>query len=178
MLVDCLFIVLVSIFTSFLAEGISWLLIYRTESYQKLRSTIDKTAKKLEKSKDSVVDVTKQKSKGKKVQRQEENLKNSNTSMTYVKMKSFFAVGFTMVTIFGLLNSHFDGRVVAKLPFQPLSLISGITHRNLLGKDLTDCAMVFVYILCSMSFRSNIQKLLGFAPPKGASNLSLFPTPK
>lgn len=47
----------------------------------------------------------------------------------------------------------FDGRVVAKLPFVPLSYIQGLSHRNLLGEDYTDCSFIFLYILCTMSIR-------------------------
>lgn len=52
-----------------------------------------------------------------------------------------------------LLSYRFDGRVVAKLPFIPLSYIQGVSHRNLLGEDYTDCSFIFLYILCTMSIR-------------------------
>ncbi|CAG2182551.1 unnamed protein product, partial [Oppiella nova] len=66
----------------------------------------------------------------------------------------------------------FDGRVVAKLPFIPISLIQGLSHRNLSGEDYTDCSFIFLYILCTMSIRQNIQKLLGFSPSRAASKQS------
>ena len=47
----------------------------------------------------------------------------------------------------------FDGRVVAKLPFVPHSWIQGLSHRNLMGTDFTDCSFIFLYILCTMSVR-------------------------
>ncbi|KAH3891631.1 hypothetical protein DPMN_015736 [Dreissena polymorpha] len=61
------------------------------------------------------------------------------------------------------------GREVAKLPFVPISFIQGIYHRNLAGEDCTDCSFIFLYILCTMSIRQNIQKLLGLAPSRAAS---------
>ncbi len=42
----------------------------------------------------------------KKVNKYEESLKNMNQSMQMVKMKSMFAVGITMITLFGILNSR------------------------------------------------------------------------
>ena len=68
-----------------------------------------------------------------------------------------------------MFNSIFDGRVVAKLPFTPIYWIQGLSHRNLLGDDMTDCSSIFLYILCTMSIRQNIQKALGFAPSRAAS---------
>jgi hypothetical protein len=43
---DLLLIILASLFSTLLAEGISWVLIYRTASYQLLKASIDKTTKK------------------------------------------------------------------------------------------------------------------------------------
>lgn len=60
----------------------------------------------------------------------------------------------------------FDGRPVAKLPFEPIPLLRGISHRNLPGNDYTDSSMIFFYVLCSMAIRPNLQKLFGTTPPK------------
>lgn len=86
-----------------------------------------------------------------------------------VRMKSMFAIGFCFTALMGMFNSIFDGRVVAKLPFTPLSYIQGLSHRNLLGDDTTDCSFIFLYILCTMSIRQNIQKILGLAPSRAAT---------
>ncbi|XP_026952663.1 calcium load-activated calcium channel isoform X3 [Sagmatias obliquidens] len=102
-------------------------------------------------------------------QRQEEKLKNNNRDLSMVRMKSMFAIGFCFTALMGMFNSIFDGRVVAKLPFTPLSYIQGLSHRNLLGDDTTDCSFIFLYILCTMSIRQNIQKILGLAPSRAAT---------
>ncbi len=54
----------------------------------------------------------------------------------------------------------FDGRVVAKLPFVPISWLQGISHRNLMGDDYTDCSFLFLYILSTMFVRQ-VRILLG-----------------
>lgn len=64
--------------------------------------------------------------------------------LIYVLLNTFWLLFF---------HSSFDGRVVAKLPFVPLSYIQGLSHRNLLGEDYTDCSFIFLYILCTMSIR-------------------------
>jgi len=53
----------------------------------------------------------------------------------------------------------------------PLPLIRGLTHRNLPGSDYTDCSFFFLYMLCSMAIRPNVQKLLGFTPPKTSGGM-------
>ncbi|RXG69484.1 Calcium load-activated calcium channel [Armadillidium vulgare] len=155
---DTIFIVIISICTALFGEGLTWLLVYRTEKYQKLKA---------EKKKESHGEMADRQQK-KKIEREEEKLKNSNRDLSMVKMKSMFAIGFAFTALLSMFNSIFDGRVVAKLPFTPLSWLQGLSHRNLLGQDYTDCSFIFLYILCTMSIRQNIQKLLGFAPSRTA----------
>ena len=92
-------------------------------------------------------------------------------------MKSMFAIGFAFTSLLSMFNSIFDGKVVAKLPFTPVSWIQGLSHRNLMGQDFTDCSFIFLYILCTMSIRKNIQKALGFAPSRAASKQTSMWTP-
>ncbi|KAG3258844.1 calcium load-activated calcium channel isoform X2 [Halichoerus grypus] len=148
MFADTLLIVFISVCTALLAEGITWVLVYRTDKYKRLKAEVEKQSKK---------------------QRQEEKLKNNNRDLSMVRMKSMFAIGFCFTALMGMFNSIFDGRVVAKLPFTPLSYIQGLSHRNLLGDDTTDCSFIFLYILCTMSIRQNIQKILGLAPSRAAT---------
>eukprot|EP01018_Ginkgo_biloba_P018117 Gb_33770 [translate_table: standard] len=174
---DSLLILSISIASAFLCEGISWLLIYRTSSYKSLRSTIDRTTKKLETMKTNTPSSIAKKSKTKKMDRFENSLKESSRDLSFSKFKSGGVVAVVLIIVFGLLNSLFEGKPVAKLPFTPLPFIQKMSHRGLSGDDPTDCSMVFFYFLCSMSIRSNLQKFLGFAPPRGAANTGLFPIP-
>lgn len=165
MLFDSLFIIVISISTALLGEGFTWLLVYRTEKYQRLKAEIEKQSKRLDKRKENIGELV-DKSVKRKLDREEERLKANNRDLAMVKMKSMFFVGFAFTAILGMFNSIFHGRVVAKLPFTPLGFIQGLSHRNLPGDDLTDCSFIFLYVLCTMSIRSNIQKILGFAPSR------------
>lgn len=168
MLADTLLIVFISVCTALLGEGLTWLLVYRTEQYQKLKAEVEKQTKRLEKQKEMTGEVA-ERSVKKKLERQEERLKTQNRDLSLVKMKSMFAIGFAFTALLSMFNSIFEGRVVAKLPFTPISWLQGLSHRNLSGDDFTDCSFIFLYILCTMSIRQNIQKMLGFAPSRAAS---------
>ena len=67
---------------------------------------------------------------------------------------------------FFALKTHYDGVVLARLPFEPFGLVHGISHRNLPGTDVRDCGIIFIYMLCSMCIKPNLQRALGHAPPK------------
>lgn len=168
---DTILIVFISVCTALLGEGLSWLTVYRTEEYQKLKAEIERQSKKLEKRKEAHGD-TLDKQQKKKIERGEERLKNNNRDLLLVKMKSVFATCFTFAALFSMFNSIFDGKVVARLPFVPISWIQGVSHVNLPGDDYTECSFIFLYILCTMSIKQNIQKMLGFIPSRTASKQS------
>ncbi|KAF3619596.1 hypothetical protein FXO38_32861 [Capsicum annuum] len=177
---DSLTLVGISICTAIICEAISYLLIYRTTSYKQLKYSIDKASKKLEtmKTGEPTPSLTTKKSKTKKIDRVESSLKESTRDLSLFKFKSGFVVAFVLFMVFGFLNSLFEGKVVAKLPFVPFRLVQKMSHRGLPGDDMTDCSMAFLYFLCSISIRTNLQKFLGFAPPRGsAAGAGLFPMP-
>ncbi len=188
---DGILIILISIFTAFLGEGVTWLLVsqttlylencnepgatknffqvYRTDKYKKLKIEIEKQSKKLEKLKETFGDSLLDKQQKKKIERDEEKLKINSRDLSLVKMKSMFATGFAFTALLSMFNSIFDGKIVARLPFVPISFITGLSHRNLPGNDYTECSFIFLYILCTMSIRQNVQKLLGFSPSRSAN---------
>lgn len=176
---DSLIILAISFASAMICETVSWILIYRTDSYKSLRSTIDRASRKLEvmKGTGSSAGSSSKNSKVKKMDRLESSLKESSRDLSFTKFKSGGVVAVILVVVFGLLNSLFEGKAVAKLPFSPIPFVQRMSHRGLHGDDPTDCAMVFLYFLCSISIRSNLQKLLGFAPPRNAANTGMFPMP-
>ncbi|KAL5706206.1 hypothetical protein ACHQM5_024406 [Ranunculus cassubicifolius] len=105
---DSLIVVFISICTAFLCE-----IIYRTSSYKSLRSSIDKASKKLETMK-TVVELTKKTKTKKKIDRVESSLKESTRDLSLSKFKSGAVVAVVLFVVFGLLNSLFEGKSVAK----------------------------------------------------------------
>jgi calcium load-activated calcium channel len=183
---DSLSVVAISAATAVLCEVISWLLIYRTATYNSLRASIERHSRKLDAMKSGGSSAAASSgaqpagsSRAKKMDRVETNLKDAARELSLAKLKSGAVVAAVLFVVFGLLNSLFEGRAVAKLPFAPVPLVQRMSHRGLPGNDPTDCSMVFLYFLCSMSIRTNLQKLLGFAPPRAAASAGggLFPMP-
>ncbi|KAJ3672849.1 hypothetical protein LUZ60_006223 [Juncus effusus] len=172
---DAVTVLTISFFTAVLCEAISWILIYRTSSYKSLRQSIDRASKKLDSLKSP---SNKSAPNSKKLDRVESSLKESTRDLQMAKFKSGGVVAGVLIVVFGLLNSMFEGRVIAKLPFEPFPLVRKMSHRGIHGSDWTDCSMVFLYFLCSISIRTNLQKFLGFAPPRGApAGGGFFPMP-
>ncbi|KAI6227038.1 Phenylalanyl-tRNA synthetase beta subunit [Aphelenchoides besseyi] len=170
MLSDCILIIAIAVFTALLGEGLTYILVYRSDEYKRLKSTMERKTKRLEKQKETVTSGQKQQKK--KIEREEERLKATNRDLSMFRMKSMLAIGFVFTALLSTFSSIFEGRVVAKLPFEPISFVQGISHRNLSGEDYTDCSFIFLYILCTMSIRQNLQKALGFAPSRAIGRQS------
>lgn len=162
--IDPLMVMLAATFTAALAEGLSWALIYRNDEYKQVKKNIESLTKQLEREKEKVVTATKQKTQEKKISKTDSMLKNTNQQLNSSKMKSTMIIALFMIAFMSTLSSTYQGVVVAKLPFVPFSMLQGITHRNLPGDDLTDCSMIFIYLLTSFLVRNNIQKIFGFSP--------------
>lgn len=105
--------------------GLTWLLVYRTEKYKKLKNEVEKRCKKcknfviiflmissiskkifsiVEKKKETMGETSDRQQK-KKLEREEEKLKNHNRDLSMVKMKSMFAIGITFTALLSMFNS-------------------------------------------------------------------------
>ena len=168
-------VLLVSVFaiaglSTLLAELLNYYLVYNKDEYQALVSTLKSLNKKLEKVNENLTGITKAQEKKKSML--EENIKMKSTELTMKKFKSTFVIGILSIVTISYFSSYFSGRVVLKLPFTPIGLFQGITHRGIEGEDYTQTGFVFVYILSSMFVRSNVQKIFGFEGPQ--TSLSPF----
>ncbi|PWA71635.1 transmembrane and coiled-coil domains protein 1 [Artemisia annua] len=77
--------------------------------------------------------TSKKTSKVKKLDRVELNLKESNRDLSLFKFKSGAVVAFVLFVVFGFLNSLFEGKTVAKLPFVPFRIVQKMSHREVFG---------------------------------------------
>lgn len=160
-----LLIVFISITTALLGEGFTWLTVYRTNSYKRLKAEVDRSGRRLEKKKEAVGQLA-DKHQKKKLGREEERIRTLKKDLSLAKTKSMMFVGLAFTFFLTMCNNIFYGKVVAKLPFLPPSFLQGLSHRSLKGDDYTDCSFIFLYIICTMSTRANVQRLLGFAPTR------------
>mmetsp|Transcript_39203 Transcript_39203/g.98810 ORF Transcript_39203/g.98810 Transcript_39203/m.98810 type:complete len:184 (+) Transcript_39203:152-703(+) len=168
MLWDLFVVFLVSLSNSFAIEGVSWLFIYRTDEYQRVKQRSERLTVKLAAKEEElklIVSSHADKKRRKEHERIEAELKSANSSMSGMKFKSTIATMFMMVAVYAVLSSWYDGVVLAQLPFEPVWMFRSLAHRGLIGNDYTQCSFFFFYVLCQLSVRSNVQKYFGRTPP-------------
>eukprot|EP00126_Sphaerothecum_destruens_P011294 Sdes_comp20888_c0_seq4m17996 len=105
MYLEALQIIFISITSAFVAEALSWVLVYRTSHYKSLLASVDKQNKKLDKERDSPSDVSKQIKQGKKFDRAQTQLEKSTQDLNAIKTKSMFAVGLIFVLLVTFLGN-------------------------------------------------------------------------
>jgi len=169
---DTIKIVILALCTNLFAEFLTWLFIYRTKKYKENKKQMDLLNKKLEINKETVKGKNKQIEK--KIKQQENELKILGFEMMKIKFISLIIIGLFTFFFISLFNGLFQGIVVAKIPFVPFKLLKGLSHRGILSNDLTDCSFTFLYVLCNVSFRPIIQKIIGFAPPRTSNKMPDF----
>lgn len=169
---DALQIILTALAACVATEVVSWLLVYRTSSYKRVRDELDKASKKLETFKQTSSVAGKQANKGnKKERRLEENMKTSSRDLTAMRFKLGFIMSAALLVVFNVVSNAWDGHVIAKLPFSPPGFLQRISHRGLMGNDPTDCSAIFVYALALGYFKANVAKLTGWGPSRAATRL-------
>ena len=169
---DTIKIIVLAIFTNLFAEFLTWMFIYRTKKYKERKKQMDILSKKLEINKESI--KAKSKQLDKKIKQQENELKYMGYEMMKIKFISMIIIGLFTFFFISLFNGLFQGIVVAKIPFVPFKLLRGLSHRGILSNDFTDCSFIFLYVLCNISFRPIIQKMLGFAPSRTNNKMPDF----
>ncbi len=83
--------------------------------------------------------MDKQKAKDKKVKDLDEQFKAKSRDLQMMKMQANIFSIFTVLAVMGILSNAYDGFAIAKIPFTPIPLIQGLTHRGLSGNDMTEC---------------------------------------
>ena len=74
------------------------------------------------------------------------------------------------VLAFAWFATHYAGRPLARLPFVPFEFVQKLSRRGLTTANPSDCSIYFLYSLCMMSLKPNLQKALGFAPPSNGAH--------
>lgn len=123
----------------------------------------------VEKEEIKIVPVDKRKAHERAVARLEEDVKDATNKLSALKFRATIltSVGFFM--LYRVVASSFSGRIVARLPFEPIKIVQNLTHRGLPEKsDIRDCGFGLIYTLATMALKQNVPRLFGFAPPRSA----------
>lgn len=160
MLTTSLQVIGFSLFVGVLSEVACHFMIYRDSEYKKVKAQLLRSFGDWEKA-----EAQKDKA-ARRAPRLLKEMQSIKQKLAMMKMRGTVLFGFITMGLLYLVNRYFHGRVAAKLPFEPLSFLTGVTHRGLEGDDLTDCSTTFLYVLCSMCIRPYVQKLFGESLPR------------
>jgi calcium load-activated calcium channel len=173
-MLNALSIIGISLASCLLQESFN-LFIYSTTRYKTLKAKIDALNRKIEGMKSSqelVIGRKSTKKSEKELARYEDDLKLLNWSMATTKMYSFIFMPVVMISVFSMLYEYYGGSPVARLPFEPISLIRHMSHSSLKGDDFYECSFLFIYVLSNVWLKPTLAKVMG---SEQAAGPSLFP---
>lgn len=159
--------------SSLLLEALSWALIWRTSAYRSSAAEVESISKKLQ----ALEGLPAHETAKKKKKLNESMALASNRFNMHAKIKGGFMTMVAMGITYRFMMSSYKGVVAARLPFAPPGIFQRITHGNLPGDDLYDCSALFIYILCGMCVRGNLNKALGQGPTRAAKNATMAKWP-
>merc|ERR1712226_332119 len=170
-------VILASLGTIGLSEFLSWLWLYRSESYRKLKDAFDTCEKLVEKTeeKSQAGALKGGKNKNSKLQKLKTRKERTHQMLMAVQMKSTVALALVMITVGGTVRPWFAGKVVARLPFEAPGFARSLSHLNLLGSDYHDCSSELVFLLCSFAMRPALQRILGHKQVKMPTSMQWPP---
>ncbi|KAK9834738.1 hypothetical protein WJX74_008842 [Apatococcus lobatus] len=151
-----------TLITTLVTEAVLYVWVYRTQSFRSVRDQLEA----FQQTQDALGTAGKPKSRGKKIEREEDRLKREVTrEMGRLRLKQAVVLIGAMTFLWRSLMPIYAGKPAAQLPFEPFKLLQRITHFGLDG-PATDCSMTFVYTLCQMALRPSITMLLGLGPSR------------
>lgn len=120
----------------------------------------------------------------KKVQRADDDLSAAGANIAKRHTLPNVLTSILFFIVLRVLGTEYTGKIVGILPFTPFSFMRRITARNLqFGLDefepvsdlVTEvgqaCSFTFIYLLCGLSVKFYISKLIGKKAPKGAEGV-------
>ncbi len=138
---DVLIIAAASILSTLVSEAISWVFVYRKDSFQKNKL-------KLQAAKDKL-DEARRTHPGKVAKLKEELKTLRSTVGASSNLFSMGAIAVTMYLIYNFMGRLYSGVAVAKLPFVPLPLMQGFTHFNLVRVSVpVTSVLLFSLFVC------------------------------
>ncbi|KAJ2769846.1 hypothetical protein IWQ57_002933 [Coemansia nantahalensis] len=157
-----------SLLSSCLAEAISYALVYRTPQFRELKAKVAQCELRLEEEKQ--VTAARGKNRQRRIESIEAQLSAARSKAGSLQMRSMLVVGAVQIGAIYVVNSWFSGRAVAMLPFEPLAMFRGLTHRGLADDSPANaCSATFVFVLGGLAFKASIDRWLQLGLPKGNS---------
>ena len=154
-----------SLLAALLNALISWLLLFRSESFREQIANLEKKRKQLEELREKN-DDEKDRTTAKRIKRLEDDIGVITKEVTGKNLRFNVVSGLFLFVMNRVFRSAFEGIIVARIPFEPFGFVTRITHAGIENEDMRDASFQFVYWLGSLLFRDVLNKLFGFEVPQ------------
>ncbi|KAK2962420.1 putative DNA polymerase alpha catalytic subunit [Blattamonas nauphoetae] len=140
-MLDWLYVIVFSILTTILVEVINYFAVFSRDSFKTKKANLDRAKDRME----SLRRANFEHSSGHKAGYQEKKIKleqaevdRFSAELQMDKLKTTAIQTVIQFIFTGMFHSYFEGRIMAKLPFNPPGFLRRITHRDQLENDLEE----------------------------------------
>ena len=155
-----------SIGASVLNVFLSWFFIFRHKSFDDMNKSLEKKKSDLAELKKTVEnDEKNEKRLQKRFKKLEQEVNSLQSALTQKTVYSSLFLNIFLFQFNRLIKATFDGKIIAKIPFEPFSLVTKITHSGLDSDDMTDGNFQVVYWLGTTLFKDVLMRWFGFIMP-------------
>lgn len=154
-------------------------LVFSKDPYKRAVASLQRAQSRRDKLAASLDAPQKQEKQAKKLQRCSDAASDAASDVARRHSVPGFLGSLVFLMLFRVLGTEYSGKVVAVIPFVPPRLLRKLTLRGLNIVSTTElkdseynvnqaCSFLFIYLLCTLSIKFIVNKLVGVAPPKGA----------
>lgn len=150
---------------AFVSEFLSYVLMYRTSSFKRLKASFQ-TYEPVP----SAAQGSTQSGNSKTAKKKEAKMKGFEAEvgrkMAVVQVVSGIMTFAIMVMSFKIVPMLFGTNSIGQLPFEPPGFLRKITQRGIENGGVRDFSPFFIFMLCQGSVRVIVGKLLGWGPSR------------
>ncbi|KAJ2035887.1 Calcium load-activated calcium channel [Coemansia sp. S16] len=161
-------ILALSLIASSVSEALSYVLVYRTEQFQQLKQKVVQGESRLEEERHSTAGNSKNRQR--RIESIESQLSTARSKASRLQLRNMLVVALIQLVSVYQVNAIYGGEAVGTLPFEPLSMFRGLTHRGLPEDSPNNaCSATFIFVLGGLMFKAVIDRYLQLGMPKGSS---------
>jgi uncharacterized membrane protein (DUF106 family) len=174
---DILKVVTTVAITQLVVDLMSRYVVFSRDPYKRAVASLERAQSRRDKLAVSLDTPQKQEKQAKKLQRYQEDCSDAASEVARRHTVPGFCGSVIFLILYRVLSTEYAGKVIGVIPFTPFKLMRKLTLRGLEISSVDPkgehnvyqaCSFLLIYILCTLSVKYFVHKLVGVAPPKEA----------
>lgn len=152
-------------------------MVFSGDAYKRAVASLERAESRRDRLLVTLDTPAKQEKQAKKLARYKDDVQDAAGDVARRHAVPGFLGSVVFLILYRILSTEYLGKVIGVIPFVPFSLLRRLTLRGLNVSTPEEgaeynvyqaCSFLFIYILCTLSVKYYVHKLVGVSPPKQA----------